>query len=203
MVTNQSECHLKCKFFKTFMAILLTSICRTHVKHNLITHRFPLHQRMIVRQTEMYVISINGAEEEDKRRVEKRRREGLLDYLGYECQRTWKRGSCIKYAAVQIRLPGGRITQSHFLALFQTVNHPHAMAASLFLFWHLPLLQSDIFSWPFLCCLTSFKHPSLTSHSTCSCWESVSFRLPAAAMSPFCHSPTGPHAGKNAFKSMH
>lgn len=88
---------------------------------------------MIAGQTEMYVISINGTEEEDKRRVEKRRWEGLLDYLGYECQRTWKRESCIKYAAVQIRLPGGGITQSHFLPLFQTVNYPHAMAASLFL----------------------------------------------------------------------
>lgn len=124
------------------------------------------------------------------------RREGLLDYLGYERQRTWKRESCIKYAAVQMRLPRGGITQSHFLPLFQPVNHPHAMAASRLLLWHFPLLMSDIFSWPFLCCLGSFKYPSLTRHSARSCWESVSFWLSAAAMSPFCHSPRGPHAGK-------
>lgn len=63
--------------------------------------------------------------------------DGLLDYLGYECQRTRKRKSCIKYAAVQIRMPeegrrrGG--PHSHSLpSLFQTVSSPCAMAASLF-----------------------------------------------------------------------
>lgn len=103
---------------------------------------------MVERQTEMYVISINSAGEEDKRGVAKRTGEGLLDYLGYKCQRTWKRESCIKYAAVQIRLPEGGRTQSHFLPLFQNVNHPRAVAASLFCQLILTFLPAPI--WHFL-----------------------------------------------------
>lgn len=60
-----------------------------------------------------------------------------------------------------------------------------------------PPLQSDIFSWPFLCCLTSFTLAFLASHSPRSCWEPVSFSLAASAISPFCHPPTGPHTGSN------
>lgn len=54
------------------------------------------------RKQEMCVISINGAEEEDKRgERQKVGVDGLLDYQGYECQRAWKSKSYIKYAALQ------------------------------------------------------------------------------------------------------
>lgn len=101
--------------------------------------------------------------------------DGLLDYLSYECQRTWKRKSCIKYAAVQIRMPGEvrREGGSEPLLCFKlsallVLWQPLSSVANLF--WHFPWLRSDIFSWPFLCCLTSFILSFLASHSPRSCW---------------------------------
>lgn len=107
-----------------------------------------------------------------QQRIKEREGDGLLDYLGFKCQRTWKRKSGIKYAAVQIRMPGERGeggARSHLLpSPFLTVTSPLAMAASLFCaqlvltFPH--SLQSDIFSWPFSL-LLNFFHTRFPSES--------------------------------------
>lgn len=69
--------------------------------------------------------------------------------------------------------------------LFQTVSSPHATSAPLFcgqFVLTFPTLQSEIYSWPFLCCSTPFTHASLKSHSPRSCWGPVSFWLAASAI---------------------
>lgn len=76
---------------------------------------------------------------------------------------------------------GGGLTHSHLLlTLFQTVSSPGAMAARLVLtFTH--SLRSDIFSWPFLCRLSSFALASLAHQSPPCSWEPVSSWQAASA----------------------
>lgn len=84
---------------------------------------------------------------------------------------------------------GGGLIHSHLLpTLFQTVSSPGAMAACLVLtFTH--SLQSDIFSWPFLCCLSSFALVSLAHQSPRSSWEPVSSWQAASAAAATVLSP--------------
>lgn len=79
----------------------------------------------------MFVISINGAREEDE--AGQRAEEGQLDYLSCKCQRTRNRKSGIKYAAAQIRMLRGKVagrgSQSHSLPL------PRFKLSSLLVLW--------------------------------------------------------------------
>lgn len=61
-------------------------------------------------------------------------RGGVVDYLGYECQRTWKRKGHIKYAVAQIRMPG------------EGGRDPEPLAFSLFF-----KLSTSPFRWQPLC----------------------------------------------------
>lgn len=157
---------------------------------------FPLNQRMVERKREMVLFQTIL----EKRRIRGDREQGrwwATRLPGLWVPEDVKRKSYIKYAAVQIRMPGGGggspRAKAASLSLFSVAN----------LFWHFPRLQSDIYSWPFLCCLTSFTLPFLASHSPRSYWEPVSFWLAASVISPLCHSPTSPYTATNAFKSLY
>lgn len=162
-------------------------------------------------QGEMCVISINGAEEEDKGEGEERKGGWWATRLpGLWVPKDVEEGKAalnMQQCKLGCEERGRRGGGSEPLAPspFQTVSPPRAVAASLFCgqlvltFPH--SLQYDIFCWPFLCCLTSITLAFLASHSPRSCWEPVSFWLAASVISAFCHPPTGPHTGTNTFKS--
>lgn len=74
----------------------------------------------------------------------------------------YRRESCIKYATVQIRMQGGGTGMggSQIFFSFHVMAAPFPLRPTCFDSFPFSLL-ADIFSWPFLRCLTSFTPPFL------------------------------------------